>query len=113
MQSYTRLKILIVGACVVFSGAMSVAEAAPIHQFDVGYGWDGAFAYGQAETPPSSETPQASESEAVVDTLDVPAVASRKTATVPVPGSLALFGSGLVLLAVAGRRSRRRASVAY
>lgn len=110
MQNFTRMKILVVGIGMTLSTLGGVAEAAPVRQFDVGYGWDAGFAYGQAE--PSAGVaefslgsggdvvPQVAPHELYLEE----AVGVRKSAAVPVPGSLVLFGTGLLLLAVVARR---------
>jgi len=111
MQNFTRMKILVVGIGMMLSMSGGVAEAAPVRQFEVGYGWDAGFAYGQAEPLAGVAELSLGSGGDVVPQVAAPhelyleeAVGVRKSAAVPVPGSLVLFGTGLLLLAVVARR---------
>ena len=116
MQNFARMKVLIIGVAMAFPGAGGVAEAASVQQFAVGHGWDSGFAYGQVDPlgdlsfpwQPESATVDALQAEPLEDVLSRQVAPASKSATVPVPGSLVLFGSGLLMLAIVGRRRAPR-----
>lgn len=115
MQNFAGIKILTLGAALVWPGSATLA-AAPVPAFDMGYGWDAGFAYASPGQPgatasshfliedPAGRTgATALRALATDDVVEATAIA-QSNPTVPVPGSLILFGSGLVMLAIAGRR---------
>lgn len=116
MQHLAAIQILTLGAALVFPGSAPRAEAAMTQSFDVGYGWDAGFTYAQPDQLRGGADPAPRinvtdlRAEAVEAVLDPPEAAPRKAVAIPVPGSLVLFGSGLVMLAFAGRRRSSRRS---
>lgn len=114
MQNFAAIQVLMLGASLVFPGSALRADAAPTQSFDVGYGWDAGFTYAQPDqltgAAVSAEPLNAVDlrAEAVDGVFEVRAASPRKSATIPVPGSLALFGSGLAMLAVVARRRAPR-----
>lgn len=117
MQNFAAIQILMLGASLVFPGSALRADAAPSQSFDVGYGWDAGFTYAQPEQLQSAGLAADSRfhtdttelrAEAVDGAFEARPAAPQKSVTIPVPGSLVLFGSGLAMLAVVARRRAPR-----
>lgn len=112
MQNFIGIQILVLSAALALPGGVPSAHAATTQVFDVGYGWDAGFAYAQPDQlhglPAIAADPGrvAGPLELRVDAAEADRAAPANPAikAIPVPGALVLFGSGLLALAVAGRR---------
>lgn len=112
MQNLIGIQILVLSAGLALSGGAPSAHAATTQVFDVGYGWDAGFAYAQPDqlhgVPAIAADPGrvAGSLDLRIDAVDADraAPANPVAKEIPVPGALVLFGSGLLALAVAGRR---------
>jgi hypothetical protein len=113
MQNFAAIQILMLGASLVFPGSALRADAAPMQSFDVGYGWDAGFAYAPPDlanvaVPVPSISAVELRADAVDGVFEARTASPRKSVVIPVPGSLVLFGSGLVMLAIFARRRTPR-----